>query len=369
MTIIYDCGTVTKSKDKILGREIDRIKAKTIDILFISHFDVDHINGIPKLLDKKIVKTVVLPQIDNTTKYLSIMKAIDKGADEELISLISDPRDYLEQRNIQVIEVTPISSEDITDSIIEASVKGMTNMGINDIYIGGTPIQKSGTMKSGAIIQTRNVDWGWIPFNIDFGVNNRLITQEIKMLGGKYPGIIDINGNIDQHAIISKLNDTNFHKDMKKIYETNLTVRGINENSLVMYSGPVCNATKDQYYLNNTPAIYRRKTGCLYCGDYNAQRYLKQLKDCYNSVWERIGTIQIPHHGSDYNFPTTKEAGKLIDNIPIIIISAGKGRKKHPGTDVIEILEDKLKNNKIEKYYHVTEHVASRHRQCIWRRN
>jgi len=44
--------------------------------------------------------------------------------------------------------------------------------------------------------------------------------------------------------------------------------------------------------------------GCLYLGDYNAKDIgsMKDLELAYTNYWDLIGTIQIPHHGSFYNY-------------------------------------------------------------------
>lgn len=51
--IVYDCGACDNSKNETheLSSEIKGLlkKGDTIDILFISHFDADHVNGIEQL--------------------------------------------------------------------------------------------------------------------------------------------------------------------------------------------------------------------------------------------------------------------------------------------------------------------------------
>ena len=57
---IYDCGT--ESKNDFIKKEIEDFKKdlqrKTIDILFLSHFHNDHINGLDMLLDGMTVKKI-----------------------------------------------------------------------------------------------------------------------------------------------------------------------------------------------------------------------------------------------------------------------------------------------------------------------
>jgi ribonuclease BN (tRNA processing enzyme) len=67
-TIVYDCGGSTKA---IVEQEIQNSfeKDEKIDIVFISHFHNDHINGLEFLLKYCDVQKVVLP----LTPYVRIV--------------------------------------------------------------------------------------------------------------------------------------------------------------------------------------------------------------------------------------------------------------------------------------------------------
>ena len=58
-----------------LKEEIENFlpKDSTIDVLFISHFHADHVNGIKLLAEKYKIKYVVLPQI-NDYEWLYIIE-------------------------------------------------------------------------------------------------------------------------------------------------------------------------------------------------------------------------------------------------------------------------------------------------------
>ena len=63
--IVYDCGVLPMSSR--LAEEINNFlpTGSTIDIMFISHFHADHVNGLKLLAEKYKIKNLVLPQIDN----------------------------------------------------------------------------------------------------------------------------------------------------------------------------------------------------------------------------------------------------------------------------------------------------------------
>ncbi|MGO7371742.1 MBL fold metallo-hydrolase [Rhizobium leguminosarum] len=86
---VYDCGSSPKSG---VEREIKDLLShrpeRQLDILFLSHFDVDHICGTPKLLGAKrkrtpgfAVDTIVLPYIDHSERLLAFARATAEESD------------------------------------------------------------------------------------------------------------------------------------------------------------------------------------------------------------------------------------------------------------------------------------------------
>ena len=74
INIIYDCGSLTdltKVKEEI---EKTFPKDTNIDALFISHFDSDHVNGIPFLITHCNVKNIFFPIISEEDKILLKIK-------------------------------------------------------------------------------------------------------------------------------------------------------------------------------------------------------------------------------------------------------------------------------------------------------
>ena len=60
--IVYDCGSENKQKLKsVISSALP--DNTPIDILFISHFDSDHVNGIKELIKHHTIKCVVMPQL------------------------------------------------------------------------------------------------------------------------------------------------------------------------------------------------------------------------------------------------------------------------------------------------------------------
>ena len=73
---IYDCGGDKLIISKIVD-DYMYYSSKEIDMLVISHFDEDHINGLPYLLDKvKKIKKIFIPYYDGISSYLLFLAYI-----------------------------------------------------------------------------------------------------------------------------------------------------------------------------------------------------------------------------------------------------------------------------------------------------
>ena len=77
---VYDCGSIPK---EFIIREVNGLikkrKPHKIDMLFLSHFDCDHICGTPNLLAKRKglkVNTIVIPYVDDAERLLAFGRAI-----------------------------------------------------------------------------------------------------------------------------------------------------------------------------------------------------------------------------------------------------------------------------------------------------
>ncbi|MBR4531567.1 MBL fold metallo-hydrolase [bacterium] len=100
-SFVYDCGGKNKTiiDDAIKGAKLP----SKIDLLIISHFHKDHINGVLKLIEKHEVKTVILPYLDAKSKVLYIAELKEEKSEDEaeLTAFIQDPQDFLKQHSKQ----------------------------------------------------------------------------------------------------------------------------------------------------------------------------------------------------------------------------------------------------------------------------
>lgn len=88
--------------------------SRDIDILFISHFDADHINGIYTLKKYYNIKRVIMPLIHVPDKILlKIYYAATCNNKSELkhsLKIIDDPKEFFDSEHTKITFVTPIEN-------------------------------------------------------------------------------------------------------------------------------------------------------------------------------------------------------------------------------------------------------------------
>lgn len=298
INIVYDCGTTNPSlpaKQKVVSNSFS--EDDVIDILFISHFDKDHISLIDTL--KKAVKKierVVLPLLHDEQKiFLSnIYKALGQS---RLAKLVSDPNEFF-GRETQIIGVRPSSDTEFGE------IPSLNVLEINETRTeiqSGTPLSINGFN-----------DWVYIPFNYQYKTRSNEFQKKLHNEG------IDVGKlKTDPDYLLYGITDVE-KKKIIGVYNGRGDYKGkgvsgnINENSMFLYSGP--SSKKDLHKHSWISGHYRadlfiydvdidshsHRVACLYTGDGDLNKV--DIRKIYRRYWDLIGTIQIPHHGSGKSF-------------------------------------------------------------------
>lgn len=292
--MMYDCGSLSKMQNAI-GYETKNLYIDTnkpIDLVFLSHFDEDHINGFRKMIGTLAivpgVTTIMLPQISDEYHLLELI-----GVEE--YDNYNDLRDELVEANFKVVEVRPWrnNEEYQEDRAIELEELG-------------SPIP------SGTKIAILDHLWEYIPFNnFDKQQNTDLLNDLMNRTGFNAQKINDIyHGNITTSELKS-LKDA-----YRKLGKTKDEVTFINRNSLLVISREriACSAHLlyskawiPSYFLatnNRTQWPFHDMScalnaSCLYTGDSIMEDKLVQMQNKYFGQTS-IGLFQIPHHGSKH---------------------------------------------------------------------
>jgi hypothetical protein len=292
--VVYDCGSKTTGISPKMEKEIkNTFENSHINLLFLSHFDDDHINYVKFLRSKGYLAgaKVLIPLLFEekflpvTTFYLNYQNLIDelKGDNIQIIKVKIDEGDSSGRE---------INIDDVLDEEIESGVKLKF---VNDKDI-----------------------WYWVPFNIKYRERIEEFKKGLEGVG------IDLDILLKQgEGSLEKINE------LKSIYQSLTKDKGygtsINLNSLQMLSYPAspdyctgyariteCESYFHDYYKWNKGYIKYKFTekenlypgSCLYTGDTSSNspyiwNTLMKKIDCYLKA--HLVLFQIPHHGSRHS--------------------------------------------------------------------
>lgn len=290
--VVYDCGSKSQGIKTQMERSIRNVfhDKKKIDVLFLSHFDDDHINFVKTLKDKGY--------LSGTRIFIPMLAAEEWLGIEPYVSNYH----YILSLNDSTQGRTRVIKVRFFDEEVGEWQRPIV---IDDI--------EGDTISSGSLLQlnlpVQDVVWYYAPFNVQF---NALIAKFREKLGNEglyYERLTDkdyVLGNISK---------------LKQIYR-NLGKKpsggtAINLNSLLVMSYPkdaekccfVDSIWMSGYYWEHW--MYHRNWSypgsCLYTGDTSAnetfvwQRIEKIIDQCLG-IDSTLGLLQIPHHGSKYSY-------------------------------------------------------------------
>lgn len=327
-TIVYDCGSGKGSQTPIvIEKEIKKTfeKDHVIDVLFISHFHADHINGIDFLKSHCIIKCVIIPLLSPQAIVLTkIYNLLEKNYSET--EIIDNPSGYFgEGTTIIRIEEGNNNENSINiDSESQIDLSGATET----------------NYPSGTIFTTAKIiDWYYIPFNYR--------QDELIQLFEAY---LLTNYNISLEDIKTIDDILEYKSNLRNAYQS--VNKNLNNNTLILYSGkrlsnklklniphkclnfqnPICQIRT----LKLIRILQQTQSGCLYTGDIdlNQNNIVTEIKHHYSDFLPFIGTIQIPHHGSHLSYNSDLFEKTIVH----AIVSYGENTYGHPSECVLHYL-------------------------------
>ncbi len=307
LKVVYDCGTSTDLS--LLHREIDQAfnENEVIDIVFISHLHADHVNGLEHLISRCHVKNIILPNIDVHEKIQILFF-------NEYVNHLTD---FIEQLIVNPMEIHNIFDVNI---ILVNAYEDKTVEEEFDIE----QLSHGQNISSGTKLTSKTMDsWIYLPFNFRNESRHRRLLQKL------------MQNNLTMESIDNFKDIWRDEVQRQQLIEVFKGIPGdMNTNSMTVYSGPdkrrifrkVVRCTyRYCYYSSSLPRPFHHmsyKVGCLYFGDYDASGNQKweKLYSAYQNYWDYIGIVQVPHHGSYYNYNDSINIRSGMINI----ISAGR---------------------------------------------
>lgn len=289
------------------------------------------------------IKKVVIPLIDDEEK--TILKVSNYIEDKQKLheKLIDNPEAFFGE-NTSIIKINT-----------EYNPENQRPFDISEI--NDNRILPSGTILVHKEKKHIDFDWVFIPFNYKQKERIEKFKSAIDAINDER------NKENKENLYLEELNKIDYIKENKKdLIKAYKKVEGdLNKTSMVLYSGPrkynrnnfylTPYNLRNAYYLSpHCFAPHRLRSGCLYTGDINLNEdnFVKDINEKLNKVSRFIGTLQVPHHGSRYNF---NESILRINKLCCAIFSFGtKNSYGHPGFLVLE----SIVRNRVFPYF-VTE--------------
>ncbi|MDP3410356.1 MBL fold metallo-hydrolase [Bosea sp. (in: a-proteobacteria)] len=362
---VYDCGskqTFSTSRDAAIDAFL--ADPAPLDILFLSHAHDDHVLGVPRLIDGRPPKTVVMPFLTPEERLLafvsSAMDDITVVNDPFYVSFTVDPAQALFDLGAQdVIQIRRGSGnapgadgeEPRPSPPTEGAGKDTPpDPDRNWTIVGDTKGKRVVAKPPHSARRTLTTLPDTCAIAVSPGISGS------KWMLGPYvdPGIVAQRSEFAKaFATITGLNiwRLRYPKPLRDIIANRLpdlqrayrSVAGdLNLTSLCLFSGPMPphDSVGVRYVgIGDKPTWFRlshERIGWLATGDaeLRSTKRRKNFLDHYGALLKRVCTLTLPHHGSVENFDP-----ELLDHIQPLFCVASAARYntwQHPGTYVVQ---------------------------------
>lgn len=344
---IYDCGSISArtALESCLAAYAHSLgERRTVDAIFLSHIDQDHVNGLPSLLGKHgvDVERIFLPLLTPVERLLTLARP-GLQVTSALVELVSDPVATLRgMSDAEVIQVTAADDpSDAGDGLALHTLGNEADDSLSAQVIGRegawTPAagDSAGMRDSAAVrISTSSAQEAWLlGFYIEPKSHGRIVDFVIELSHalGVAPDTIEsadatfIRGLLTEKASLAALRRAYMQANVDP-----------NQGSLLMLSGPL-SVERDE--IIRFGQFRGNSTGTwLLTGDakLNSEAEVNRLVAHFGSRIERTRVLGLPHHGSRNNFH--KSLLEISDEaLFMAFASAGSKRTNwsHPDASVV----------------------------------
>lgn len=313
INIIYDCGGNSRqSIEEYLANYYLTSFPQEIDAVFISHLHDDHVNGLEYLLINSKVKYLFLPQLNHDQQMETYLYNIIYGRSKVISnSFLQELYEHHYFQDTVVVEVPHSSSNQVINKEINVH---------DDIDILSQNVK---AFEPGTKIYYKK-EWLFILYNPP------VITKKLYSFYDSFKRSLNIKQEFELSelpSIVEQYGIDRCKAAYKRYFESNH-----NAYSMALLSTP---SVHDNY--NNDSCIKADNSetnfiqSFLYMGDFETKLLYNDLKSYYQPFWERINSLQVPHHGSRNNYhPFLYEYPKTG-----FLCVGERNRYSHPNVDTL----------------------------------
>ncbi|MHB8366115.1 MAG: ComEC/Rec2 family competence protein [Acidithiobacillus sp.] len=339
---IYDCGS---KKPTALRQQINRYienqlmhgSSCTIDMLVISHFHADHINGIDFLFSKNVtVKNIVVPHLNDDYELLVLAQLAARGpaAWGQLSGLVIDPSAWVRSRNQEtnIIKVSDIDGANLDITSAPTEGEGW-NLDSNEIH-HTTPIR----------VYTKSKPFWLFKFYVqrEDDIKDDIINEITKCLNKTKD---DLKRDLKNPSWIKR-----HWRDIERVFSRIVKPHKQNAISLLLHSAPDGACIEEILARYKCWRLKNKTCMCLDCclcsglgwlgtgdAELKSPTSFSQFKSHFSTLLDRVDTIMIPHHGSILNY--NSELAEIAEHSIITSNYNIDPRGQHPSQAVMDDLK------------------------------
>lgn len=325
---IYDCGAKNKKgiKKAIETYKNTELYGNSIDLLIISHFHDDHVNGLEALFKNTNVDTVVIPYFDPIERLILALRRI--RLDTWYYYFLADPVSYLFEKKVgRVIiiggtegevssspgDILPPEEGEAINRVEKIDITKMPeDQGLEKTLRKNEDHWEKFIDKNKLLIKNHNGFIKILGIWIFRFFNYKLKEKKLKLFNNCL-----IRNRIDfenMESIRKSIKDVKTRRILKKCY--NHLNKNLNHTSLVAYHGPVGKYKAAHYILKSfrdfcwichliEPRFWffrSNNLGQFLMGDLDLNYKYQELMRHYHNYLNTISLSQIPHHGARRNW-------------------------------------------------------------------
>ncbi|MDQ1082262.1 MULTISPECIES: hypothetical protein [Microbacterium] len=356
---VYDCGALDRAPNQAsLQREVGVSAERTqhIRLLFLSHFDFDHVSGLPSLIAGATVDRFFIPMVPAVERLLTFAANLTLGLTEappdvqgfyeELIinppgALTSLTQGQAEPASVVVIGPTTSADIPLNRGVTEAP-EGLTRDEVAGAQLDANLILDVEPARITASTDGEVV-WEWVTFVAQqaLDASPAFVSALIRAK------LITDARDLDQPAQVNDL-VRNHRELLTDAYEEAMRTVGssFNKNltSMMLYSGPPPNSRSRVYRARANPAeraeigAWGPRPGWLGLGDADlrSKARVNEVNTAFHSRKPLVGTFAPSHHGArdDWKIELLQGFDPDPTRLPTHVFGAS-GAYGHPHDEVI----------------------------------
>ncbi|WP_047605171.1 hypothetical protein [Pseudomonas putida] len=344
---VFDCGSNQQDR---LKEEIRYVADQgSIDLLFLSHLDSDHVNGVDRLLALTTVDEVVLPYLNAADFAFAVAEDISASAlSGSFLDFVIDPSRWLIARGVRTVsfvravaDIPPMPEWPMQEPY-EKPIDQDENHSLDWDWSQPavrTKIVKSATVRdiaSGASIGVSEngsrIEWLLAPFAHKPSKQRMDAFQNaLEAAFGK---------RLSRSSIVRHARNEQGRATLKECYGALWSDH--NKVSLSLYAGPPVSPSISTLQLpfsqwhTRAPARAMTEIGWLMTGDAElaSGRRTAAFIKYYQNYLDRVGVLVLPHHGSVLSFNLSHLHS--FRNLNACIVAAGPNQYGHPDPYVFD---------------------------------